>query len=67
MDDLIHLCDWSSHNSLHIKCTDTWTEPIWDEAGVVRVKLPNNVYMSEARQLYAFDVTNVTCPACKAV
>lgn len=67
MDDLIHLCDWSSHNSLHIACDDSYTTPIWDEAGQVKVKLPDNVYMSDDRRLYTFAAPNVTCHACKTV
>jgi hypothetical protein len=64
MNDLVHLCDWSSHNSLHIKCDDTWTTPTWDEG---RVKLPASVYMSDDRRMYTFEVSKVTCPGCKVV
>ena len=66
MDDVIHLCDWSSHNSLHIACDDSWTTPIWDEAGQVKAPLPANVYLSDDRRLYTFADENATCPKCKA-
>lgn len=62
MSAVVHLCDWSGHNSLHIKCDDSWTTAPWDE---VRAKLPEGVYASDDRRLYTFDSAKVTCPGCK--
>jgi hypothetical protein len=63
VNDLIHLCDWSGHNSLHIKCDDSWTTAPWDEP---RVELPVNVYLSDDRRLYTFQASLVTCPGCRS-
>lgn len=59
----VHLCNYSSHNSLQIKCDDSWTGPKW---GDKTPDLPKGVYESDDDRLYSFDPSNVTCKACKA-
>lgn len=60
--DNIHLCDYSSHNSLQIACDKSWTTAKWGP--VDRTDLPPEVYVSDDDRLYSFAKLKTTCLKC---
>lgn len=60
----IHLCCYSSHNSLQIDCDLSWTTAKWGSPSEVDTGI-KDVYLSDDDRHYTFNESKVTCTKCK--
>jgi len=56
----IHLCCYSSHNSLQIDCDLSWTTAKWGSPEEIDTGI-KGVYLSDDDRLYTFIESKVTC------
>lgn len=60
---VVHLCTYSSHNSLQIGCDKSWTTPKWGTDAEQRTEI-EGVYVADDDRRYTFTINLVTCPTC---
>ncbi len=60
----VHLCNYSSHNSIQIWCDESWDTAKWGLDEDKRTDDPE-VYVADTDRLYTFNEKKVTCLACQ--
>lgn len=60
----VHLCCYSSHNSIQIDCDQSWTTAKWGSEEETATGI-EGVYLSDDDRLYTFSQSKVTCAKCK--